>query len=360
MNNNKCILICDDDDADVILLRKLLKSDKMTNYEILESYSAEDLFTTLRAKKQKVDLVFLDYYLGTSNGLDLLPEIRKNNVPVIMLTGRGDEEIAVECMKEGASDYLPKDTLGSHDLNKVIDQAIERWEVEQERDQLLGITAHELRNPIAVILGYTDMLIDGYDISDDERKEIFHTIHERSNHLLSIINGLLDITRIDKGIIVLRKKQCDLKEIVAKISTQYRMIASQKNISIEVHCKEENLRIECDQDRIEEAITNLLDNAVKYSHGNTAVSIFLSRTDKEAQVSVRDQGPGINENELKYLFKLFSSKKISTLPTGQESKTGLGLAISKKVIDAHNGQILVESEVGKGSTFIIQLPLSGN
>jgi signal transduction histidine kinase len=359
MKEKKTIIICDDDMTDIKLFKKYLGSEKLIRYNILEANNAIDLSVLINNKEQDVDLIFLDFYLGAERGIDLLKEIRKSNkAPVIMLTGRGDEEIAVECMKEGAVDYISKDTLPDIDIPKAIQQAIDKWEIEMERNQLLGIAAHELRNPIAVILGYTEMLQTFQDIETKQRNEMINIIHERSNHLLNIINELLDVTRIDKGIIVLKKKKVDVVSLVKKKTSDYKFLAEKKNIAINFSCSLDSFDCLIDPDRIEEVLSNFIDNAIKYSPRDTAIDIAVLLKDDRVEIRIKDQGLGIKENELKFLFELFSSKKISTLPTGQESRTGIGLAICKKVIDAHNGQVFVESKVGVGTIFDIILPIN--
>ncbi len=357
----KTLVICDDDKIDVKLFKKYLGPEKTKNYEILEVNSGDELNELIKSKKYNIDLLLLDYYLGDTTGLELLRTVNKeHNFPVIILTGRGDEEIAVECMKEGASDYIAKYLISNYDLEKTINQAMERWEVEQERDHLLGIAAHELRNPLSVILGYTEILQDYDEIEFVKQKEMINVIHERSRHLLNIINELLDITRIDKGIVSLKKRICDLQKLVRKKVDEYKYQAGKKKIKINFVSEYEKILVEIDPDRLEEVLSNFIDNAIKYSPQHTSILISLNKNNDKAELTIKDEGLGIKENELKYLFKLFSSKKISTLPTGKETRTGLGLAICKKVIDAHGGEIFVESQIGKGSAFTIVLPIDPN
>lgn len=359
MNVKKTIIICDDDRTDIKLFRKHLASEHNLQFELFEATNSRELYNLLSDNTHLIDIIFLDYYIGVENGIDLLKVIRKENkAPVIMLTGSGGEEIAVECMKEGAMDYIPKDTLPDVDISKIIQLAIDKWIIERERNQLLGIAAHELRSPIGVILGYTDILKTGAEPDKHERAEIYNIIYERSNHVLNIINELLDITRIDKGIVVLKKKNTDLVSLIDKKTNDFQLLSEKKNIKIEFKNDYEKLEILIDPNRIEEVLSNMIDNAIKYSLPDTNIELSLLEKNDNVEIRIQDHGLGIKENELKYLFELFSSRKISTLPTGEESRTGLGLAICKKVIDAHNGEILVNSSVGKGTLLTIILPLN--
>ncbi len=355
--DKKVILLCDDDKTDRILFKKYLHKNQLLDYGIIEVSNSAELFDLLDNQQTNIYILFLDYFLGDKSGLEILQEIvEKNIAPVIMITGSGDEEIAVECMKEGASDYLPKDTLANQNLGKIIFQAREKWEIKRERDHLLGLAAHELRSPISVILGYAEILKTYDDIGEDEKNQMLDAIRERSNHLLTIINGLLDVTRIDSGIVTLKKAKCNIVNLTRKISSEYRLTSKKKGIEIIFASNIGVPVIEIDPDRIQEVISNILDNAIKYSERNTKINVIVSGNHNHVQVDVIDKGQGIKESELKFLFELFSSKKISSLPTGQEPSTGIGLAICKKVIDAHGGHILVESKPGIGSKFSIILP----
>ena len=361
LKHKKKFVICDDDLTDIKLFKKQLGSNKLKHIELIELTKGCDLLNLLKENNSDIDLVFLDYYLGAESGIEILREIRTDNlVPVIMLTGRGDEEIAVECMKEGAMDYVPKDALPEIDIMKTVQRACEKWEIERERNQLLGIAAHELRNPIAVISGYTEMLQTYEELESEKRGEIYKIINERANHLLNIINDLLDISRIDKGIIKLKKKDVDLVALVKKKASDYHLLGAKKKIMVEFCSDINKLMAPFDIDRVEEVLSNLIDNAIKYSPRGTCVKVSVYKNAGYAVFSIEDHGLGIREDELKYLFNLFSSKKISTLPTGDEARTGLGLAICKKVIDAHGGEIIVESKVNEGSKFIVSLPLIGS
>lgn len=357
----KQILICDDDPVDIKLFTKLLAKQNKTDYIVTGVNTRADLFAKLKEPGFRPDILFLDFYLRETTGLEILKDLKSTKrLPVVMLTGLGDQDTAVQCMKEGATDYLSKDSLAASDLVKIIEQAISRWGLEQERDQLLGITAHELRNPISVILGYTEIMQHYTDLDNAKKMEMIDIIRERANHLLNIINHLLDITRIEKGLINFKPESTNLCKLIDKIISDFSFPASRKNITISVVCPDKEISIYIDPNRMQEVIANFIDNAVKYSRANTHITVTIIKAEETVTISVQDQGLGIMEHELQYLFDLFSSKKISTTPTGDESKTGLGLAICRKVVDAHNGKIEVQSKVGEGSTFTIILPVNIN
>ncbi len=352
----KTILICDDDPTDIKLFKKYLGPEKLSQMRLLEANSSEELYEILRKKENAVDLVFLDFYLGSNSGLNVLKQLKKEKkVPVVMLTGRGDQELAVQCMKEGAADYIPKEALADTDIMKIIEQAVSNWKVMKERDMLLGIVAHELRNPISIILGYTELLQMEDETDEAERNEMIRIIGNRTEHMLLIVSQMLDVSRIEEGITEIKKTETDLVSLAKDKVKDYSIIAARKKIRLVFSTQSEDLKVQADPDRIQEVLSNLIDNAIKYSSQDTEVKVTVGMDGERAVISVEDQGQGIKENELQYLFDLFSSKKVSTQPTGSETKTGIGLAICKKVIDAHGGEIVVDSTPGKGTKFTVLL-----
>lgn len=360
-NHKTHILICDDDKADIKILKSILKSSPGKSYIFYEGTNTSEIEKILIEKKDKLDLIFLDYQMPEKSGIEWLEEIRESNFcPIIMLTGRGDESTAVEAMKLGASEYLPKDTLDKFSLFKTITNATERWELENERNALLGIAAHEFRNPLTTIIGYTQMLQSYDDIDVLQKEEMLSHIAERANHILFMINDLLDVTRIGLGTIKLDMQNYDLLNFLNKKTIEFQLKAKKKNIIIQFKPIDKSISLNFDVNRIDEVISNLVDNAIKFSSEGKKIVLSAEKENGYATIKIIDEGPGIKESELKYLFKLFSNVNISTQPTAGEKSTGFGLAICKKIVLLHMGKIDVESEIQKGTTFIVKLPIGKN
>lgn len=356
METKITILVCDDDPTDILILKKHLGK-AASDYNILEASSEEDIQYHITAEQSRIQLIFMDYYLRASTGLDWLKEITKTNfAPVIMLTGKGGEGIAVDLMKAGAFDYIPKERLLDHDVNKVILDTIQRWKTERERDHLLGIAAHEFRGPLAVIMGCSETMMSYPDLSESERQSFIAMIHDRSQHLSTLISQILDFGRIERGTISLNIKRRNIIGFLKKCIEQQQRIAQRKNIAIVFNTDMEDLQVEFDSNRLEEVIANIIDNAVKYSPRDTKVSVTLENAPEFVTVEISDEGQGIKEEELQFLFEMFSNKKISSRPTEGESSHGFGLAICKKIVDMHGGKIEVRRKQGKGSVFIVSLP----
>jgi PAS domain S-box-containing protein len=229
-------------------------------------------------------------------------------------------------------------------------------ELNNQKNEFLGMAAHDLRNPIAVIQNSSSVLsrYSSENLSE-KQKEFLKKIYDTSKFMLELLNNLLDISKIESGKLELEITKNDYPDFVRKNIEFNRLFATEKGISIDLVLSEDNPLVDFDKNKIEQVLNNLISNAIKYSHPNTTIRIEVLREKNFVVTKVVDQGQGIPENELPHVFKPF--QKASTKPTAGEKSTGLGLAIVKKIVEGHRGMIGVESKVGKGSTFFFKLPL---
>ncbi len=230
-------------------------------------------------------------------------------------------------------------------------------ELNKLKNQFLGIAAHDLRNPIGVVLGYSELMLDDqYHYSDVEKHELIEQIHQTGTFMLGLVNNLLDIANIESGQLELNLSEQELCQVVRETIQITNIFAHAK--SMELHFEKTGfgpLIAVFDRPKIEQVLTNLLSNAIKYSHPGSKILIRIESKGKTARVSVIDNGQGIREEELYKLFKPF--QKTSTRATSGEKSTGLGLSIVKKIVEAHHGECGVTSKFGKGSEFFFTLPL---
>lgn len=225
-----------------------------------------------------------------------------------------------------------------------------------QKNQFLGMAAHDLRNPLGVILAYSEILIDeGRERFRPDENELLEAIHDSSQFMLRLVEELLDIAKIESGTLHLDLKEVDLAALVRQTVSRNQRLAVRKGISLSVECGPDIGMVLLDAGKIEQVVNNLLTNAIKFSPGGTAVSLTLARGDGGILLSVSDQGPGIPASEHQKIFQPFARAK-SVQTTAGESSTGLGLAIVRKLVEGHGGRIWVESEVGHGSTFHVLLP----
>lgn len=228
------------------------------------------------------------------------------------------------------------------------------------KNEMLGMASHDLRNPLSAIMSFSEMMLDeddkDYQNLSDEQKEFLKQIHKSSQFMLSIIEDMLDISRIESGKINLDLDVIDLVRLANHSVNLNRRLAVKKEITLTFEEPDEKIEITADFQKLEQVLNNLITNAIKYSYPSTHVKLHIQEEGDSAVVlSVEDEGQGIPREEQEKLFKPFS--KLSVKATAGEMSTGLGLAITRRIIEAHGGKIWVESEVGKGSTFFVKLPV---
>jgi signal transduction histidine kinase len=226
------------------------------------------------------------------------------------------------------------------------------------KNELLGIASHDLRNPLTSIQGYSAFLLTkGDDLSIKKRNNFLKIIKTASDNILKLLNDLLSFSAIESGQISLNLKPGNLRELIEEYIEIYIPLAFEKKITLKMNCQNESVAI-FDKPRIGQVLDNLLTNAIKFSPIGGSIEINLQTDNGYKLVSVKDQGPGIKNEELGNLFQPF--KKLSSNPTGQEKGTGLGLAIAKKMIELHNGILILESKEGDGAKFIFKLPINNH
>lgn len=235
------------------------------------------------------------------------------------------------------------------------DRNKELQNLNEEKNRLLGMAAHDLRNPIGAILSYSEFLLEEDKIREDETYvDFIGTIKQTSEFLLHMVNELLDISIIESGNLKLTLTRADFIGFVKHNIAINNILSEKKGINIIFNYDSNIPRIKIDVHKMEQVFNNLISNAVKFSYPGSKVEISIMNKTDELVISVKDEGKGIPEREFSRLFKPFS--RTSVQATGDESSTGLGLAIVKKIVEGHGGKIWVESIVDKGSTFYFSLP----
>lgn len=229
-------------------------------------------------------------------------------------------------------------------------------ELNKLKNQFLGIAAHDLRNPLGVIMGFSEFLFEeGDKLTKADQNQMLKSIMESSEFMLRLLNELLDISAIESGNLTLELVPCDLVKLVRKNVELNKVIAQKKNISIHFNHADHLPEILLDKGKIEQVLNNLISNAVKFSPPGKDVTVSIYKSDSDLTVAIADQGQGIPEAEQEKLFKPF--QKTSVRSTAGEKSTGLGLTIVRNLILGHKGNIWVESKVGEGSTFFFSLPV---
>ena len=288
-----------------------------------------------------------------------LTQVNNEQTNIIRALSKENEKLHAQ-PEEPLIDYYEELSLLNNDLvnmqRELSKKNRELDELNKLKNQFLGIAAHDLRNPLGVIMGYSEYLLEEVEeILTEDQKDMLKSIMASSEFMLRLLNDLLDISAIESGNLNLNLCRADLVQVVRKNVELNNVIAHKKNISIHLNATASMPEILFDMGKIEQVLNNLISNAVKFSPPGSNVNVYISKGDSDLTVAVADHGPGIPEAEREKLFKPF--QKTSVKSTGGETSTGLGLSIVHKLILGHKGKIWVDSKVGEGSTFYFSLPV---
>ena len=226
------------------------------------------------------------------------------------------------------------------------------------KNEILGTVAHDLKNPLGVILGRTEMLTEliAADSSRDSVASQIDHIRDATKRLTSMVDHLISDAMADAFDITIRRETVDIAALVGEVADANQPLAVNKQQLITVSARP-NLTATCDSDRIREAIDNLISNAIKYSPIGGKISVQVGQEGNKTAIRIADEGAGLSPEDLGRLFGRF--QRLSAKPTAGESSTGLGLSIVKRIIDMHGGEVTADSAgPGQGSTFTITLPVA--
>jgi signal transduction histidine kinase len=241
-------------------------------------------------------------------------------------------------------------------LFREIDEKGRQLEIaSQHKSQFLANMSHELRTPLNAVLGYAEMLLDGvYGDVAGEVQEILEYIHSNGEHLLSLINDVLDLSKIEAGQFTLILDDYAVQGVIDSVVAVAQPLAQAKHLDLRVTVADDLPLGRGDERRLTQVILNLVGNAIKFTDEG-AVTIAVAAAGGRFELSVNDTGPGIAAGDQIRIFEAF--QQVDSSSTREKGGTGLGLAISKRIVQMHGGTITVESAPGKGSTFRVSLPI---
>ena len=240
---------------------------------------------------------------------------------------------------------------------QLLEQKRKLAQLNDEKNELLGMAAHELRTPLGVISTYSEFLQDeAGPVLSQEHQDFLALIRSTSNYMLRLINDILDVSQIEAGKLHLEKELTDLESLVQDTLAMHRQLAERKQIREVLSCPPDLPRLMLDPMKISQVLDNLLINAIKFSPSNTEITITLTYDETDLWLSVADQGRGIPAAHLKTIFKPFHQGQLEN--TQGEAGTGLGLSIVRRIVEGHGGQVKVVSQEHQGTEFSIRLPLN--
>ncbi len=364
------ILLIEDDEEDALLFKKLFTRNPLVHYDITWEPSYETGLVELL--KGKYDLCLVDYRLGTMNGIDLVKAARRSDYtgPIILLTGANEDEIDIMALQAGADDYIAKGQLHSDLLDRIIRYAVERKKAENERECLLreqiagkelekrrnefiSVVVHELKTPLTSLKGYAQLLYKkNMKAGDEQSANMAQRMVSQVDKLTSLINDLLDTTRITNNQLSLHQDLFQFDELVGEIVSELQLTTEGQTIYRE-GAAEQN--VWGDRMRIGQVITNLLSNAIKYAAEAERILVKTAVASDTITFCVQDFGPGIPKELQEKVFTPFF--RIEKGGYTSAPGLGLGLHIAGEIIRQHKGSLWVESEEGQGATFCFTLPV---
>jgi signal transduction histidine kinase len=317
--------------------------------------------------ERRFDLVLLDIMMPGMNGLEVLKHLRRVDslldLPVIMVTARGDSQDVVEALELGANDYLTKPldfpiVLARIRTQLTLKRAEEALrETDRHKDEFLAVLGHELRNPLAPLLNALRLLRLQRDRDHVETERLLGVMERQVNHLCRLVDDLLDVNRISRGKIELRKGPLNLASVLERCVERVRPQLEERQHTLGVSWSVEPLPLEGDPARLEQVFTNLLTNAGKYTPPGGHIEVCAVREAGEAVVRVKDNGIGIRAEMLGRVFDMFEQ---ADRVSGQECEgLGLGLALVRALVQLHGGSVAAFSDgADTGSEFVVRLPLT--
>ncbi len=363
----KKVLVVDDSTT---ILRVLERNLKKRGYATILADSGNRALNIL--DKELVDAVLLDFRMPDMDGLETFGYIRTKHphLPVIMITGEGSTQLAVEFVKAGGAAYIKKPIVDFDDLDCKIHRSIEFLRLREERDMersgrlaaeetdrlksaFLANINHEFRTPLTIIMSAAENA--SQHCTDDVVKEKIGNIIVGASRLLRLVKNVLNMSKIQAGQEEYRLSSCNLGLMVRDICVGMRSLAEKHSISITVDDElPPDSKVTCDVGWISQVIRNLLDNAIKFSDVETTVAIRLRKTKEDmVEFSIANCGVGIPLQDHEMIFHPFTQSSASF--SGIEG-SGVGLALCKSIITAHGGNIWVESEADEHVVFKFILP----
>lgn len=243
--------------------------------------------------------------------------------------------------------------IGLWGVVAVLQDVTRARKLEHLRKEFVGNVSHELRTPLTYLQGYTEALLDGMVENPEEKRKYLNIILDETLRLRRLVNELLDLSQIESGHLNLKKDNISLKNLIERVVKKLTPLSQKKRIKMTEELEELPL-IMADEDRIEQVMINLIDNAMRYTDENGEIKIRARKKEDEVVVSVKDQGPGIPEDELPFIWERFY--KVDKARTRKVGGTGLGLAIVKNIIEIHGGKVWAKNCAEGGTAFYFSLP----
>ncbi len=373
------VLAIEDDPGDIHLLRRCLED--IPGWEVGFFAFTDPAEALAQLSRHAQDVILLDYVLGATTGLEVLKTIQRYGCkcPVVILTGHGDEELAAELMRFGAADYLPKSRLSASSLKRVISNAVAKYKLQEalekhrrkveemyqdlmrknrEIQNFYHMVSHDLSSPLTSAREYVSMALNETAGSlNDKQRRFLEIASDSCNQMCVYVDDLLDVARLQTGKFVIHPSSVSTDKLVGQVMASIRPVAQEKGVRLK-HAVEPDLpQVEIDENRVKQVLSNMLSNALKFTPEGGEIVVQVADNPAAPEflvVSVTDTGRGIERDKLPHIFdRLYQATTSDSVDHGG---MGLGLYICGELVRLHGGEIWVQSEPGKGSTFSFTIP----
>lgn len=354
------LLVVDDQEANLKIIGDILGR---LGFDIILASDGEQALK--RLEQRPVDLILLDVLMPGRDGFEICQTIRANStwsdIPIIFLSAADDKSLIVRALEVGGVDYVTKPFNQAELMSRVrthlaLKTTRDRLkQLAEDKDELLGILAHDLKNHLGGMKMSVQLLQDRAQKQKDPRLErMAANIHMSTNQMLAFVIEFLANSAADRGLNV-GVEPIWLHQVTAAAAQHYQETARRKGITVE-HSGSATEPIAADRKALDQILDNLISNAIKFSSPGTTVRVSVDNDPATggAICRVQDEGPGFTEEDRAQMFHRY--RRLSARPTAGEPSTGLGLSIVKKLMQAIGGQIECESRPGEGATFVLRLP----
>lgn len=369
------ILVVDDTQQNVQVLTQMLRSKQ---YKVLAAFNGEDAIALMNRKAP--DLVLLDVMMPGMDGFETCAEIRTNpdfnDIPIIFLSALSDVDAKVKALESGGVDYITKPFQQLEVLARIeLHLRLRRLELERkehvamleenqirlekmnkEKDEVLGIISHDMRNPIGGIIGIANFLRTEGAADETELHDMLALIESSAERLLTLVNDLLDIALIESNSLQLHFTETDIGAYVREVMQLHQATAKTKGISLSLQELSAAVVASIDITKFSQVVGNLVSNAIKFTPEGGSVTVRISHSSDRPghfELEVKDSGMGIPPDLMPKLFVKFAAQRRGT---NGEKGTGLGMPLIKRYVELHQGTLDVDSAVGVGSRFLIRIP----
>jgi two-component system sensor histidine kinase/response regulator len=359
--NSSVILVVDDEPKNIQVVGALLLRQ---GHEVIAAGSGEEALAKLRTVKP--DLVLLDVMMPGMTGFDLCRRLQTqpewHDIPVIFLSAVSDKSFVMEALAAGAVDYVTKPFHGPELLSRVqvhlnLQNTRKRLAVAiEERNHLLEVVAHDLKNPLGAVRFATSVLQEKSASMDQTHSALVGSIGDAADRALEIVGSLLQTRQLEEAKAEMGLMPLCLREYAEEAVNAFLPLGKRKSIALSIETSEPHIPVRADRRSLLCALENLVSNAIKFSPHGTLVRIGLQRDPKSGIFLIDDEGPGVDEEDRHLLFQKFT--RLSARPTGGEISTGLGLHIVRELVEAMGGTIRYERGARGGACFILRLPLA--